>query len=40
MGETKNISIGISGSMWTSGEFSETSITVPSKHKWVVPMYN
>ncbi|PRB01326.1 hypothetical protein CQ046_15720 [Chryseobacterium sp. MYb7] len=39
-GETKNISInGISGTTWTSGEFSETSIAVPRKHKWAIPMH-
>ncbi|CAI8900776.1 hypothetical protein [Chryseobacterium sp. IT-36CA2] len=39
-GETKNISInGITGTMWMSSEFSETSIAVPRKHKWIIPMY-
>lgn len=39
-GEAKNTSInGIIGTTWTSGEFSETSIAVPRKHKWVIPMH-
>jgi hypothetical protein len=39
-GEAKNISInGINGTTWMSEEFSETSIAVPGKSRFVIPMH-